>query len=69
MTAIARLEGAGFTPVREAGPWGDLPRRGYVLRGGSVFAWVLPESAPLKSDWVELNCGNFNTETESCGGS
>ena len=36
---------------------------------GDAWSDYLPESAPLKSDWVELNCGNFNTETETCGGS
>ncbi len=34
---------------------------------GDAWSDFLPESAPLKSDWVELNCGNYNTETESCG--
>lgn len=31
-------------------------------------AWTdhLPESAPLKSDWKDLGCGMFNTETNSC---
>ena len=53
-TAIARLEGAGFLPVQESGPWSDLPRRGYVQRGGSVFAWVLPESAPVHAGFRVL---------------
>ena len=35
---------------------------------GDAWSDFLPESAPLKSDWVELDCGNYNTETESCGG-
>ncbi|WP_108258552.1 urea ABC transporter substrate-binding protein [Mangrovicoccus ximenensis] len=34
---------------------------------GDAWSDFLPESAPLKSDWVELNCGNYNTETETCG--
>ncbi len=31
-------------------------------------AWTdhLPDSAMLKSDWKELECGMYNTETESC---
>jgi urea transport system substrate-binding protein len=31
-------------------------------------AWTdhLPESAPLKSDWQELGCGMYNTETGTC---
>lgn len=36
---------------------------------GDAWSDYLPESAPLKSDWVELECGNYNTETETCGGS
>ena len=36
---------------------------------GDAWSDYLPESAVLKSDWVELECGNFNTETETCGGS
>ncbi|MBE3639814.1 urea ABC transporter substrate-binding protein [Mangrovicoccus algicola] len=34
---------------------------------GDAWSDYLPESAPLKSDWVELECGNYNTETETCG--
>ena len=31
-------------------------------------AWTdhLPDSAPLKSDWAELGCGMYNTETGTC---
>ncbi|WP_297770175.1 urea ABC transporter substrate-binding protein [uncultured Roseovarius sp.] len=31
-------------------------------------AWTdhLPESAPLKSDWKDLGCGMYNTETGTC---
>ncbi|EFL89297.1 putative periplasmic binding protein [Ahrensia sp. R2A130] len=36
---------------------------------GDAWSDYLPESAPLKSDWVELNCGNYNTETKACVGS
>ncbi len=35
---------------------------------GDAWSDFLPESAPLIADWVDLNCGNFNTETETCGG-
>ncbi|WP_454931723.1 M18 family aminopeptidase [Actinomyces oricola] len=39
----ARLEAAGFTPVRETEPWDEaLPRRGLVIRDGAVAAWALP---------------------------
>jgi len=33
---------------------------------GDAWTDYLPESAPLKSDWAELECGMYNTETESC---
>ncbi|WP_424931632.1 urea ABC transporter substrate-binding protein [Amaricoccus macauensis] len=36
---------------------------------GDAWSDFLPESATLVADWVELDCGNFNTETETCGGS
>ena len=35
---------------------------------GDAWSDYLPESAPLKSDWVDLKCGNFNTETNACLG-
>ncbi|MEL6505572.1 MAG: urea ABC transporter substrate-binding protein [Pseudomonadota bacterium] len=38
------------------------------LVAGDAWSDHLPESAPLKSDWVELNCGNYNTETKACLG-
>jgi len=33
---------------------------------GDAWTDYLPESAPLKSDWAELECGMYNTETETC---
>lgn len=33
---------------------------------GDAWTDFLPESAVLKSDWAELECGMYNTETESC---
>ncbi|PKQ10586.1 MAG: urea ABC transporter substrate-binding protein [Alphaproteobacteria bacterium HGW-Alphaproteobacteria-1] len=33
---------------------------------GDAWTDFLPESAVLKSDWKELNCGMFNTETGTC---
>ena len=35
---------------------------------GDAWSDYLPESKPLKADWVELKCGNFNTETNKCLG-
>ena len=36
---------------------------------GDAWSDFLPESKPLKSDWVDLKCGNYNTETSTCLGS
>jgi urea transport system substrate-binding protein len=33
---------------------------------GDAWTDYLPESAVLKSDWKDLNCGMFNTETGTC---
>lgn len=33
---------------------------------GDAWTDFLPESAVLKSDWKNLGCGMYNTETESC---
>jgi urea transport system substrate-binding protein len=33
---------------------------------GDAWTDFLPESAVLKSDWQELGCGMFNTQTETC---
>ena len=35
---------------------------------GDAWSDFLPESKPLKSDWVTLKCGNYNTETSTCLG-
>ncbi len=36
---------------------------------GDAWSDFLPESKPLEADWVDLKCGNYNTETETCLGS
>lgn len=37
---------------------------------GDAWSDFLPESAVLEADWTDpVNCGNFNTETQTCGGS
>jgi urea transport system substrate-binding protein len=33
---------------------------------GDAWTDYLPESAVLESDWVELKCGMYNTETKTC---
>ncbi len=36
---------------------------------GDAWSDFLPESKPLVADWTDpVNCGNYNTETKSCGG-
>ncbi|MEI4486135.1 urea ABC transporter substrate-binding protein [Frigidibacter sp. MR17.14] len=34
---------------------------------GDAWTDFLPESKVLESDWVTLKCGNYNTETKTCG--
>ena len=36
---------------------------------GDAWTDFLPESKVLEADWVELKCGNYNTETKTCGAS
>ena len=44
---VARaLDGAGFRRLRELDAWGHAPFRAYVVRGGSLVAWALPEDLP-----------------------
>jgi len=33
---------------------------------GDAWTDYLPESAPLTSDWKDLGCGMYNTETKTC---
>jgi urea transport system substrate-binding protein len=33
---------------------------------GDAWTDFLPASAVLKSDWKDLECGMYNTETKSC---
>eukprot|EP01025_Chloroclados_australasicus_P038267 TRINITY_DN39295_c0_g1_i1.p3 TRINITY_DN39295_c0_g1~~TRINITY_DN39295_c0_g1_i1.p3 ORF type:complete len:127 (+),score=22.46 TRINITY_DN39295_c0_g1_i1:434-814(+) len=33
---------------------------------GDAWTDFLPESAALKSDWKDLGCGMYNTETNTC---
>ncbi|MBW3096221.1 urea ABC transporter substrate-binding protein [Pseudohoeflea sp. DP4N28-3] len=33
---------------------------------GDAWSDFLPESKKLKSDWVDLKCGNYDTEAEKC---
>ena len=35
---------------------------------GDAWSDFLPDSRLLKSDWVELKCGSYNTETKTCVG-
>jgi urea transport system substrate-binding protein len=35
---------------------------------GDAWSDYLPGSKDLTSDWVTLNCGNYNTKTKKCLG-
>ena len=41
----ARLASAGFTEVAETDAWDDAPGGRYVIRGGALMAWYVPEGA------------------------
>ncbi|MET9860994.1 M18 family aminopeptidase [Streptomyces smyrnaeus] len=43
--AAARLEKAGFRQVLETEAWDAAPGGRYVLRGGALIAWYVPENA------------------------
>lgn len=45
LTAAAQLDAAGFRALTELEAWDQTPGRYYVLRGGSIAAWVVPQSA------------------------
>ena len=38
------------------------------LVAGDAWTDYLPESKVLEADWVDLKCGNYNTETKTCLG-
>ena len=44
--AAARLDAAGFKPLDEAEGWDDTTGGRYVVRGGALVAWRLPDGAP-----------------------
>jgi aspartyl aminopeptidase len=41
-----RLERAGFERLAETDAWGSEPGGRYVVRGGAIIAWFVPEGAP-----------------------
>ncbi|MEV0253228.1 M18 family aminopeptidase [Streptomyces sp. NPDC050732] len=44
-SAAERLEKAGFRQVEETEPWDGTTGGKYVLRGGAIIAWYVPENA------------------------
>ncbi|WP_327682246.1 M18 family aminopeptidase [Streptomyces sp. NBC_00467] len=44
-TAAERLEKAGFRQVQETDAWDGTTRGRFVLRGGAIIAWFVPEGA------------------------
>ncbi|MCQ4083189.1 M18 family aminopeptidase [Streptomyces sp. RB6PN25] len=44
-SAAERLEKAGFRQVEETDAWDAQPGGKYVLRGGAIIAWYVPENA------------------------
>ncbi|MFI1681689.1 MULTISPECIES: M18 family aminopeptidase [unclassified Streptomyces] len=45
-SAAERLEKAGFRQVEETDSWDGTTGGKYVLRGGAIVAWYVPEGAP-----------------------
>lgn len=45
-SAAERLAKAGFTQVAEADAWSGESGGRYVVRGGAIIAWFVPEGAP-----------------------
>lgn len=43
--AAAALDEAGFRRLAETATWDERPGGGYVVRGGALVAWFLPEGA------------------------
>lgn len=54
-TAAERLIAAGFTPVDISGALPDSPGRYFIVVGGSLTAWVVPEALPAADlDYVVI---------------
>lgn len=47
--AAERLEAAGFRQVAETDAWDAEAGGRYVLRGGAIIAWFVPEGAPAET--------------------
>ncbi|HEX2020368.1 MAG TPA: urea ABC transporter substrate-binding protein [Aurantimonas sp.] len=47
----------------------DIVSETEELVPGDAWSDFLPESKALEADWTDpINCGNYNTETKTCGG-
>ncbi|MGW7657890.1 M18 family aminopeptidase, partial [Streptomyces tendae] len=44
-SAAERLEKAGFRRIEETAPWDGTAGGRFVLRGGAIIAWYVPEGA------------------------
>lgn len=43
MNAAEMLASAGFTAMDETKPWDDVTGARYVVRGGAILAWRMPQ--------------------------
>ncbi len=50
--------------IRDDGQFDIISQTGEVP--GDAWTDYLPESAVLEADWQELECGMYNTETQTC---
>lgn len=55
-SGAALLAGAGFTRVWEENPWPNAPGRYYLIRGGALVAWVVPDQFDAKAGFSIWGC-------------
>lgn len=64
--AAERLEKAGFRQVAETDAWEGTSGGKYVLRGGAIVAWYVPEGAEAHTPFRVVGA---HTDSPTCGSS
>ncbi|BFO13710.1 hypothetical protein SHKM778_00980 [Streptomyces sp. KM77-8] len=62
--AAERLEKAGFRQVAETDAWDGATGGKYVLRGGAIIAWYVPEGADAHTPFRIVGA---HTDSPTCG--
>jgi len=60
-STIARLD--GFTQLHEVDAWTAIPAIGYVVRGGAIVAWRLPEGAAGQAGSTPFRIAGAHTDS------